>query len=89
VLVYLNVRKTLSRGIPLFLSNRGSVLTTGDQHGVLPPELFHQVLRVSVERETLLQNEAKKKPMGRWQREALNALKYGPRTKGDADTSEQ
>ncbi|KAJ6568274.1 KptA family-domain-containing protein [Mycena vulgaris] len=54
VCIYVDVAQTLAAGIQLFRTRDGRVLSNGDQGGVLPPYLFKEVVRVHLERETLL-----------------------------------
>ncbi|KAJ7780213.1 hypothetical protein DFH07DRAFT_794176 [Mycena maculata] len=57
VLIFLDVPKMLSLGIQIFVNPKGEVLTNGDGHKRLPPPLFERVVRVRVEKETLLESE--------------------------------
>ena len=43
VLIFLDLRKALGRGIKFFMSENGVVLTEGDDNGVVPVELFERV----------------------------------------------
>ncbi|KAJ7663813.1 KptA family-domain-containing protein [Mycena polygramma] len=49
--IFLDVAKMLAAGIQLFRTTRGTVLTTGDANGVLPPHMFEEVISVQLERE--------------------------------------
>ncbi|KAJ7089892.1 KptA family-domain-containing protein [Mycena belliarum] len=55
VCIYIDVAKTLAAGIKLFrMPAAGCVLTNGNLDGVLPPALFKKVVRVKLERQTIL-----------------------------------
>ncbi|KAF8166568.1 KptA family-domain-containing protein, partial [Mycena galopus ATCC 62051] len=56
VFIFLDTAKMLGAGIPLWRSTRGGVawLTTGDPNGILPPQLFYEAIKVSVDRQTIL-----------------------------------
>ncbi|KAJ7498015.1 hypothetical protein B0H11DRAFT_1998298 [Mycena galericulata] len=56
VCIYLDVEKMLSSGIRLFTNHKNEVLTSGDRDNILPPHLFKKVVRIQVEKETLLLN---------------------------------
>ncbi|KAJ7881183.1 hypothetical protein B0H13DRAFT_2667677 [Mycena leptocephala] len=54
VCIFFDIAQMLSAGIQLFRTTRGAVLTTGDTDNVLPPRLFLQVVKVDVDRHTML-----------------------------------
>ncbi|KAF7345394.1 hypothetical protein MVEN_01557400 [Mycena venus] len=56
VFIFLDIVKMLAAGIPLWRSTRFRLawLTTGDANGALPPQMFSKVIKVDVDRETIL-----------------------------------
>ncbi|CAE7231553.1 trpt1, partial [Symbiodinium pilosum] len=50
IAIYLDVAKTLQKGIKLYRSANDVILTRGDQSGTIPPELFQRVVEIKTGR---------------------------------------